>query len=336
MTNTVVPSPTFSRRGLFRRLAGARVAEAVRPPGALPESRFQDACTGCGDCVRACPQGILGTTRGYPEVHFAAGGCDFCGACARACRTGALTEAACAPGTFAHRVAIGAGCLSALYAVFGGRAFCAWVCPVNVLTDGAHRLRVRLGVRQGLSLPRGARWWALATVVGVSALTGAIAWEAVNPVTLLHRELVFGMVFSGSLAWMLLAGVVLFDVFAANRGWCGHLCPMGAAYGLIGKASLTRVSARGRADCDQCMACYHVCPEPQVLTPALKGGAGASPVVLSGDCTNCGRCIDVCHRDIFAFTHRFDHRTDARSTPDAPAAPAARAAAAPATQAAAK
>lgn len=206
---------------------------------------------------------------------------------------------------------IGAALLVVLYAVVGGRSFCSWVCPVNMLTDGAHRARVRLGVKSNLAMSRNLRWWVLGAVVVVSALTGVVAWEAVNPVTLLHRELVFGVVFAGSLAWTLVLGIVLFDVFVANRGWCGHLCPMGATYGLIGKASLTRVSARGRADCDTCMACYHVCPEPQILTPVLKGAEGSSPVITDGACTNCGRCIDVCHRDVFAFTHRFDRSTTA-------------------------
>ncbi|MGC2856265.1 quinol dehydrogenase ferredoxin subunit NapH [Novispirillum sp. DQ9] len=204
---------------------------------------------------------------------------------------------------------IGVALLVGLYMVFGGRSFCAWICPVNLLTDGAHAARVHLGIRGGLTLARSARWWLLGVVVGVSALSGVIAWESLNPVTLLHRELVFGIFMAGSLAWMLIVGVVLFDTFAANRGWCGHLCPVGAAYGLIGKASLTRVSARDRDACDQCQACYHVCPEPHVLTPALKGTGEATPLVLSGDCTNCGRCIDVCHRDVFAFTHRFDRTT---------------------------
>ncbi|GAA0572942.1 quinol dehydrogenase ferredoxin subunit NapH [Caenispirillum bisanense] len=210
---------------------------------------------------------------------------------------------------------IGAALLVALYALVGGRAFCSWVCPVNVLTDAAHRARIRLGLKGGVAISRNARWWVLAAAVAVSAVTGVIAWEAVNPVTLLHRELVFGIVFAGSLAWTLVLGIVLFDIFVANRGWCGHLCPMGAAYGLIGRLSLTRVSARNRAACDQCLACYHVCPEPQVLTPALKGGATDTPVITDGECTNCGRCIDVCHRHVFAFTHRFD-----RSTAAAPAA----------------
>jgi ferredoxin-type protein NapH len=43
-----------------------------------------------------------------------------------------------------------------------------------------------------------------------------------------------------------------------------------------------------------------------VISAPLKAKAGASPVIISGDCTNCGRCIDVCATDVFTFTHRFD------------------------------
>ena len=45
-----------------------------------------------------------------------------------------------------------------------------------------------------------------------------------------------------------------------------------------------------------------------MISPALKGKAGSSPLILSPDCTNCGRCIDVCAMDVFNFTHRFDDR----------------------------
>ena len=37
--------------------------------------------------------------------------------------------------------------------------------------------------------------WILATALVVSGLTGVIAWEIVNPITMLHRGLVFGMGF---------------------------------------------------------------------------------------------------------------------------------------------
>jgi ferredoxin-type protein NapH len=54
------------------------------------------------------------------------------------------------------------------------------------------------------------------------------------------------------------------------------------------------------------MDCYAVCPEPPVITPALKGAPrGAGPVILERNCTNCGRCIDVCAKRVFEFGTRF-------------------------------
>ena len=71
---------------------------------------------------------------------------------------------------------------------------------------------------------------------------------------------------------------------------------------------MLRVSAARREACDDCLDCFVVCPEQQVIRPALKGAdQGIGPVILSGNCTNCGRCIDVCARDVFSFTTRFNN-----------------------------
>lgn len=196
----------------------------------------------------------------------------------------------------------GALIVAVAYAAIGGRVYCSWVCPINPVTDAAHWLHHRLGLQKGWQPKAGTRHWLLAMVIAVSALGGTIAWEFVNPVSMLHRGLIFGMGF----AWAWVAAVFLFDLLVSRRGWCGHLCPVGSFYGLLGAGSLLRVSAVNRAACDDCMDCFAVCPEMQVITPALRGQAGDSPIILSGDCTNCGRCIDVCAMDVFAFTHRFD------------------------------
>ena len=56
------------------------------------------------------------------------------------------------------------------------------------------------------------------------------------------------------------------------------------------------------------MDCVAVCPEPHVIMPALKGINGAGPVILDLNCTNCGRCIDVCSKDVFEFGTRFGNK----------------------------
>lgn len=198
---------------------------------------------------------------------------------------------------------IGAAIVLVGYLLVGGRAYCSWVCPINPVTDAAHWLRVKLGLREGVASSRSMRMWGFFGALAASAVVGTIAWELVNPVTITHRALVFG---SAGAAWAVVAAIFVFDLAISKRGWCSHLCPVGYFYGLIGKVSLLRVAAPRRAACDSCMDCYNVCPEAHVLTPVLKGKAkGEGPVILSGDCTNCGRCIDVCDKDVFAFATRF-------------------------------
>ena len=206
---------------------------------------------------------------------------------------------------------VGAVIVAVVYALIGGRVYCSWVCPINPVTDAAHWLHTRLDLKKGWQPKPGTRWWVLAMVIAVSGLTGTIAWEFVNPVSMLHRGLIFGMGF----AWAFVVAVFVFDLFVARRGWCGHLCPVGSFYGLLGAKSLLRVSAARRADCDDCMDCFAVCPEMQVITPALRGRDADPPLILDRDCTNCGRCIDVCSVDVFSFTHRFD-TTPAPGRPD--------------------
>ena len=191
------------------------------------------------------------------------------------------------------------------YALVGGRVFCSWVCPVNLVTDTAAWLRRRLGIKTGRTPDGNTRYWLLAGLLAATALTGMLVWEWINPVTLLHRALVFGL---GG-ASLLIIGIFLYDTLIASRGWCGHLCPVGAFYAVLGRIALIRVSAHRRDTCDDCMECFVVCPEPQVIRPALKGVGQQHPLILSGTCTNCGRCIDVCDRDVFKMTHRFDQRS---------------------------
>jgi len=202
---------------------------------------------------------------------------------------------------------IGALIVLVFYLLIGGRVYCSWVCPVNIVTDTAAWLRQYLGLTGGTRFSNHTRYWLLGTVLLVSIATGTIAWELINPVSMLHRGLIFGM----SAGWLVILGIFLFDLLVSRRGWCGHLCPVGAFYSVLGNTSVLRVSAVRREQCNQCMDCTQVCPEPQVLKMPLFGAdKGAGPVILSPNCTNCGRCIDICSQDVFQFGARLGHRTE--------------------------
>lgn len=198
---------------------------------------------------------------------------------------------------------LGAVIVMSFYAVVGGRVFCSWVCPINPVTDSASWLRRRLKISTGRA-PRELRYWLIPAILAACAVSGVTVWEWLNPVSLTQRALIFG----GSLALGATLALFFYDLLVAPRGWCGHLCPMGAAYAMIGHKSLVRISAQASSRCNDCADCYAVCPEPQVIPNALKGKNGASPVITDSACTNCGRCIDVCGPDVFTYTHRFDNK----------------------------
>lgn len=65
----------------------------IRPPWAfLEDPIFTDNCKACGECIAACPEGVIvSDPLGFPEMDFMRGQCTFCGACARACKHNILT-----------------------------------------------------------------------------------------------------------------------------------------------------------------------------------------------------------------------------------------------------
>ncbi len=196
---------------------------------------------------------------------------------------------------------LGVVILTTFYLIVGGRFFCSWVCPINIVTDTAHYLREKIGIKNNLSIPKNTRMYLLASIFLVTAITQSVFYEALNPVHIVQRAIIY---LSLSSLW---AVVIIFslDLFISKRAWCSHLCPMGAFYSLLNHKSLLKVNTPKRNNCDFCMDCVKVCPEPQIIMPVLKD-KNIKPVISSSQCTNCARCVDVCHEEVFKLTIKKD------------------------------
>jgi ferredoxin-type protein NapH len=159
-------------------------------------------------------------------------------------------------------------------------------------------LRHKLDVNDMLPLRHEVRYGVLVLTLIVSAITGVAAFEWVSPIAILHRELIYGI----GLGWVAVLGIFLLDMLVMRRGWCGHLCPLGAFYAVLGRYTAQLRICYDAETCTHCGECIKVCPEPQVLN--LKQAAEVG-MVISGECSNCGSCTSVCSEGSLGFGWRW-------------------------------
>lgn len=181
------------------------------------------------------------------------------------------------------------------YALIAGRSFCSWVCPINMITDLASWLRKKWQLTEKesyLKISRKTRYLVLGLGLILSAIVGIAAFEVVNPITMLHRGIIFGF----GMGWTFVAAVFLFDLLLVEYGWCGHLCPLGAFYGLSSRFALIKVK-HDVEKCTLCMKCKDVCHEIQVLDII-----GHDSGYIKGACSNCGRCIEICEDNALKYS----------------------------------
>ncbi|WP_372999281.1 quinol dehydrogenase ferredoxin subunit NapH [Sulfurimonas sp.] len=179
------------------------------------------------------------------------------------------------------------------YGVIGGRFFCSWVCPVNIITETATFFRKKLGFAQkekAILFSRNIRFWVIAISLFLSFMFSIAAFDMISPIGIAHRGIIFGFGFG----WFFLVAIFLFDLFSQEYGWCGHICPLGGFNALIGKYSLIKVT-HDRDKCLYSMACFKACPEVEILDMV---GMTSKPI-NGAACIKCGQCIEVCENDAF-------------------------------------
>jgi len=117
-----------------------RAAEAaLRPPGALPPGRFEEACIGCFRCAEVCPPrairfaSALSLDAVHPFISPRESACVLCMKCTSVCPTDALTPVSAAKDVVAQTVRMGTPVLKRTnclpWSERGICRLCYYVCP---------------------------------------------------------------------------------------------------------------------------------------------------------------------------------------------------------------
>jgi ferredoxin-type protein NapH len=288
----------------------------MRAPGPLAVRRaFQYTAVVLGNLyVQGWASGSIYTGRSkmfcFPGLH-----CYSCPSSVLACPLGSLQNILATPG-FLPGLFAGTRDAATILAVLGfvlatgflaGRIACSHLCPFGLLQDLLARLRVR-----GIPIPPGleaAKYGVLAIFVILLPLAlrlipmgGGDPWfckavcpagtlEAGWPLSIYDRgdTLQLGFLFAWKTA---LAVIVIVWAVMSKRPFCRVLCPLGAIWGLAGKASVWRMAVS--EDCTACGRCRGSCPVE--MDPRASPG--------SARCIRCGQCIPACPTGAISYGAR--------------------------------
>ncbi len=192
---------------------------------------------------------------------------------------------------------IGVVTIFLIYLMFGGRSFCAWICPYHWLAELGEKIHLTLKKKKIIknhTFERKFRYYLYGFFLVLALITGYTVFATIIPVAILSRFIVYGP--SLMLLWVL--ALLVFEVLYSRRAWCRYFCPVGVSYQLIGLLSPLRIKW-DRENCSNCKRCQSVCLVPHVLNDSIN--LGKSEFVNASDCTRCGLCVDICDDEALGY-----------------------------------
>ena len=178
----------------------------------------------------------------------------------------------------------------ATLAIWGRGTFCGWLCPFGALQEFAGDLAKALKIKQRRIPPvwesrlRYLKYVALLSIVGAAFASSALA-ERLAEIEPFKTAIT--LVFIRALPFVIYAGGLLLGGMFVYKFFCRFLCPLGAAFALVGLLRRWDWIAR-RVECgDPCQLCKAKC-----RYNAIK----PSGAVVYHECFQCLDCV-VIHND---------------------------------------
>lgn len=178
--------------------------------------------------------------------------------------------------------------LPVLFIIIFGRAFCAWICPMNTLFEinnwARNKVEKYIFKPADLHFDRSHKYVILVaslllTAAGVSLLPYLL------PYALVTRQPYYYVFYSTfGIGMVIILVMFLFEIFVSRRGWCRYLCPGGAFFSMLSPMRLVKVQRNSGECISGCSRC----------TEACKMGLVPHEDKTGMECDNCGLCVTSC------------------------------------------
>ncbi len=184
-----------------------------------------------------------------------------------------------------------------LVALFLGRVFCSWICPISFLAETFERLKGLWGRSKGrdyLLISRRVFWFSLIVEILLAMILGVPLFVFLSPPGLVGREVMRAVFFHTLGLEGLIVVLVLLGNLITRRLYCRYFCPLGALLAFLGSGRRL-VIIRDSHTCKECGLCDRACP----LGLSVSKDEG-----LSAYCWNCGECLGACPHQSLSFKWR--------------------------------
>ncbi len=173
--------------------------------------------------------------------------------------------------------------LSALGALFLGRYYCCWICPMNTAFRIINFIYAKLYISR-LQTPKALR----SRVPRIIILIVFIASMLIT--RLLNYKL-------NMLLYIILFSILLTLIFE-EEFWHRRLCPFGTILSLTsGRAHYAMII--NEDECISCGKCQECCPSSSIQT--LENNKRRN---MKRECLLCGKCVDICPVSVCNFTFK--------------------------------
>ncbi len=187
--------------------------------------------------------------------------------------------------------------LIAVYLIFG-RAFCGWVCPMDLIFELVNRAKkwrkMKLNIPPYIGYILVLLFFASSFFAEMPIFTNYL-----SHLTNFFRMLTSGVFLSLNLpvdktVFYFSGGVIFFLLgleYFSPRLWCRVLCPLGKTYGLFNKVSLLKLKIEG-GRCAHCNVCEQLCYMDVKISYVNE------VALRDSNCIYCGRCTENCGEKI--------------------------------------